>query len=119
MDFKARHVFFSASVGLALCGWRGKENLLNMGFRFQKRIKILPEIFVNLGIPQGEALIWKNKRESQRFCGGFQSVPVAALLYDAFSSFAAIFACLKRHFPTEKNFLRFKIRFNIHLVYWL
>jgi len=62
MDFKARHVFFSASMWLALCGWRGKENLLNMGFRFQKRIKILPEISVNLGIPQGEALIWKNKR---------------------------------------------------------
>ena len=98
---------------LALFGWRGKENLLNMGFRFQKRIKILPEISVNLGIPQGEALIWKNKRESQRFCGGFQSVPVVALLYDTFSSFAAILARLKCHFPTEKNFydLRLDLRF--------
>ena len=37
MDFKARHVSFSAPMWLALSGWRGKENLLNMGFRFQKR----------------------------------------------------------------------------------
>ena len=33
-------------------------------------------------------------------------------------SFAAVFVCLKHHFPAE-NFLRFKIRFKIRLVQWL
>jgi len=94
-------------------GRRGKENLLNMGFRFKKRINILPGISVNHAVPQGEALTWENKRESRRFCGGFRSVPVAALLYNAFSSFAAVFACFKRHFPAEKIFydLRLDLRF--------
>jgi len=84
-----------------------------MGFRFKKRVNILPGISVNHRVPQGEALTWKNKRDSRRFWGGFQPVPVGALLYYDSPVSAAVFACLKGHFTAKKIFydLRLDLRF--------
>ena len=64
-------------------GWRGKEDLPNMGFRFQKRY--------HCKMPLCAA------RRAQWARGGF----------------AAFFACLKPHFPALKIFydLRLDLRF--------